>query len=126
MRNFEAAVESVGDEVYLVKDKKIIGIGRAVSGCGYHVNVHMTDERAQEYLKDHRYVQILGFRWAFFRYECIAGLFVGGNFSDETDEDRRLLEDTRIVTCRLLDYGIAKGFEDVEGYGSKRLYAEDD
>lgn len=113
------AVRGVSQDVYLIKHKKIIGIGTAVSMKGdLWAGIRMKDERAIEYVKEHRWVQALGIRHVNFRFDPITGIYIGGNFSDETEEDSAPFEDVQVVGKYEFDIGLAHGFEDVEGYGA--------
>lgn len=131
------AIPSLGP-VYFVRDNQIIGTGRVGAMMGQiYASVHVTDGQLVEPLIKHPTVITLakiksddehihhGLRYALFRFACLDGRFIGGNYENEegqTDADcESILKNVRVVNKDEFDWGMAPpDFKSVPGYGNKR------
>lgn len=118
---FHYAVESVGKDVLLVKDNKVIGKGRGAASRDYTVSINMVDDRAKALVDASEQVKAWSegffdkrYRYSFFHFSQFSGEYVGDN-----DEFYEPLRDVRVVEERAFAYGMVPDtFKAVEGYGS--------
>jgi hypothetical protein len=113
------AVETVGREVLLIKDNKIIGEGRGVASYDYIISIQMIDERAKALIKDSpavkgwaEYGEEKMYRWSTFRFNMFDGSYI-----DDDDRYFEPLENVRVVDKHYFELGICpKSFKEAEGF----------
>jgi hypothetical protein len=115
------AVETVGREVVLIKDNKIIGEGYSAATAGYTVSIEMRDDRAKALVDDSiqvkewkKHAPGKEYRYSLFHFSQFNGCYLGDN-----DEFYEPLENVFVVDKRNLSYGfVPNSFKNVEGYRS--------
>lgn len=123
------AIESVGREVLLIRDKRIIGEGYSRSSADGTIAIEMLDERAKALIADSLAVKLWGtsFPEKKFKYSTFKFCQFTGEYIDMSHHDPYMLcptlSDVRVVDKMGLHYGIVPDtFKDVEGYNA--IHAE--
>lgn len=121
--NQHLAVESVGMEVLLVKDTKIVGEGFAhvLNGSTGTVSIEMRDANARQLVENSDQVKAWSndfpekkYKYSLFRFYAISGVYTGMDTGDTCCPE---LNDVRIVDKLKLRYGmVPDDFNNVEGY----------
>lgn len=113
------AIESLGGEVVILKEDKIVGIGRVMSSFdGEFVGVELTEGAILGMVENLGVVQTLGLDGLAFRYSPVTGAYLGTGFWDDEDSDA-VLGTTFAVGRFNLSHGIVPDhFKNVEGYRS--------
>ncbi len=117
------AVETVGREVVLIRDNKVIGEGYVSTMSGGVVTVEMRDDRAKALVEDSEMVKLWGekfpekkFKYSLFHFCSYAGNYLGEN---EEQYSLKNFDDIRVVDKFNLRYRMVPStFKDVEGYGA--------
>ena len=110
---FKKAFGGGSNDIYLVKDNKIIGNAKWAAIRDGVVSVYFKDENIVSKFSGHteNYSQ-----YVFFYYSTYTGDFLFSNF-DEIEEIDDFFADTRIVDSFNLRWGMVPDrFKDVEGY----------
>lgn len=123
------AIENVGREVLLIRDKRIIGEGYSVSSSSGTISIEMRDERAKALISDSLAVKLWGerfpekkFKYATFKFCQFTGAYLDASYYDP-DMLCPTLSGVRVVDKMGLHYGIVPdAFKDVEGYNA--IHAE--
>lgn len=116
------AIQSVGREVLLVKNNKIVGEGYAISSADYIVGVEMRDDRAKALVADSEQVKAWAkhypdkaFKYSSFHFSELTGVYT--DWDDGRGYYCAALDEVRVVDKRNLGYGmVPDSFKDTEGY----------
>lgn len=116
------ALDGVGKEVYLIKDNKIIGLAYSAVSSGFIVSLQMRDDRAKALVANSKYVEAIGVKHSYFRFEAFNGTYVG-NEEEKLEELKDVLavEKDRLhrAMCDKAIFGKVPGFGDWYGVLSK-------
>lgn len=115
MVRINQVIKTVGNEVYIINDNKIIGNGKVAGKYGdSFAYVKLSDQLIDKlaFIEDDCVVK----DYIRFRFECQDGRYIGPTVIG-ADANFSLLENSKVVDKHEFVYGYAKGFESVEGYG---------
>jgi hypothetical protein len=120
-REIFRAVETVGREVLLIRDNKVIGEGYTSTMRDGVLAVQMRDDLAKVLVEDSKMVKLWAesfpdkkFKYSMFHFCSFTGNYLGENEEEYTLKN---FDDVRIVDKSNLYYGMVPStFKDVEGY----------
>lgn len=110
---YKKAFNGGNNDIYLVKDNKIIGNAKWAGIKDGVVSVYFKDESIVSKFSNHTGIYT---QYVYFYYSIYTGDFLSSNFDDDKEVDE-FFDDTRIVDAFNLRWGmVPDSFKDVEGY----------